>query len=143
MAARSEAPTRCTRWCRCRPVFRWRGAPSARQGRATPHTWRRASWRLAMRPSPRGLSPSGRSRPLALSSASTPGPITLARRLGADARAMIDRYALPEMRDVFSERRKLELWLRIELLATEALNAAGLVPDGDWERIRTALQEAA
>ena len=31
---------------------------------------------------------------------------------------MIDRYALPEMRDVFSERRKLELWLRIELLAT-------------------------
>ena len=56
---------------------------------------------------------------------------------------MIDRYALPEMRDVFSERRKLELWLRIELLATEALNAAGVVPDGDWERIRTALREAA
>jgi len=55
---------------------------------------------------------------------------------------MIDRYALPEMRDVFSERRKLELWLRIELLATEALNAAGIVPDGDWERIKTALQGA-
>jgi adenylosuccinate lyase len=55
---------------------------------------------------------------------------------------MIDRYALPEMRDVFSERRKLELWLRIELLATEALNAAGVVPDGDWERIKTALQAA-
>ena len=53
---------------------------------------------------------------------------------------MIDRYALPEMRDVFSERRKLELWLRIELLATQALNAAGVVPDGDWERIKTALQ---
>ena len=56
---------------------------------------------------------------------------------------MIDRYALPEMRDVFSERRKLELWLRIELLATEALNGAGVVPDGDWERIREALQEVA
>jgi adenylosuccinate lyase len=55
---------------------------------------------------------------------------------------MIDRYALPEMRDVFSERRKLELWLRIELLATEALNAAGIVPDGDWERIKRALQAA-
>jgi len=55
---------------------------------------------------------------------------------------MIDRYALPEMRDVFSERRKLELWLRIELLATEALNAAGVVPDADWERIKTALQAA-
>ncbi|TMB50724.1 MAG: adenylosuccinate lyase [Chloroflexi bacterium] len=55
---------------------------------------------------------------------------------------MIDRYALPEMRDVFSERRKLELWLRIELLATEALNAGGIVPDGDWERIKTGLQGA-
>jgi len=44
------------------------------------------------------------------------------------------------MRDVFSERRKLELWLQIELLATQALNAAGVVPDGDWERIKTALQ---
>jgi adenylosuccinate lyase len=55
---------------------------------------------------------------------------------------MIDRYALPEIRDVFSERRKLELWLRIEMLATEALNAAGVVPDGDWQRIKTALQGA-
>jgi len=55
---------------------------------------------------------------------------------------MIDRYALPEMREVFSERRKLELWLRIELLATEALNAAGIVPDGDWERIKTSLGSA-
>ena len=48
----------------------------------------------------------------------------------------------PEMREVFSERRKLELWLRIELLATEALNAAGIVPDGDWERIKTSLGSA-
>ncbi|HTE66405.1 MAG TPA: lyase family protein, partial [Candidatus Binatia bacterium] len=49
---------------------------------------------------------------------------------------MIDRYALPELRELFGERRKLELWLRIELLAAEAMNAAGLVPDDDWERIR-------
>jgi len=55
---------------------------------------------------------------------------------------MIDRYALPEMREVFSERRKLELWLRIELLATEAWNAAGVVPEGDWERIKMGLQSA-
>ena len=51
---------------------------------------------------------------------------------------MIDRYALPELRELFSERRKLELWLRIELLAVEALNAAEVVPDEDWERIRAA-----
>ena len=42
---------------------------------------------------------------------------------------MIDRYALPELRELFGERHKLELWLRIELLAAEALHAAGVVPD--------------
>ena len=51
---------------------------------------------------------------------------------------MIDRYALTELREIFGERRKLELWLRIELLAVEALNRAGVVPDTDWERIRIA-----
>jgi adenylosuccinate lyase len=50
---------------------------------------------------------------------------------------MIDRYALPELRELFSEQRKLDLWLRIELLAVEARHAAGLVPDDDWERIRS------
>jgi len=49
---------------------------------------------------------------------------------------VIDRYALPELREIFSEQRKLELWLRIELLAVEALNRDGIVPDADWERIR-------
>ncbi len=51
---------------------------------------------------------------------------------------MIERYALPELRELFSERRKLELWLRIELLAVEALNAAEVIPDDDWDRIRLA-----
>ena len=54
---------------------------------------------------------------------------------------MIDRYALPELRDLFGERRKLELWLRIELLATEALHEAGVVPEGDWQRIQEAAGE--
>ena len=54
---------------------------------------------------------------------------------------MIDRYALPELREIFGERRKLELWLRIEILAVEALHAAGIVPTADWERIRTAATE--
>ena len=49
---------------------------------------------------------------------------------------MIDRYALPELREIFGEQRKLELWLRIELLAVEAMHAAGVVPTDDWERIR-------
>jgi adenylosuccinate lyase len=49
---------------------------------------------------------------------------------------MIDRYALPELRELFSEQHRLDLWLRIELLAVEARHAAGLVPDDDWDRIR-------
>ncbi len=56
---------------------------------------------------------------------------------------MIDRYALPELRTAFGERRKLELWLRIELLVVEALHDAGVVPDADWERIRTATADGA
>jgi adenylosuccinate lyase len=52
---------------------------------------------------------------------------------------VIDRYALPELRELFGERHKLDLWLRIELLATEAWKDAGVVPEEDWERIRTAV----
>jgi adenylosuccinate lyase len=54
---------------------------------------------------------------------------------------MIDRYALPELRDIFSERRKLELWLRIELLALEALRDAGVVPEADYRRVVEAAGE--
>ena len=52
---------------------------------------------------------------------------------------MIDRYALPELRDIFGEQHRLDLWLRIELLAVEALRDAGIVPDDDFERIRDAV----
>jgi adenylosuccinate lyase len=54
---------------------------------------------------------------------------------------VIDRYALPELREVFGERRRLETWLRIEVLAVEALHAGGVVPTDDWERIRDAATE--
>jgi adenylosuccinate lyase len=54
---------------------------------------------------------------------------------------MIDRYALPELREIFGEGRKLELWLRIELLALEGLREAGVVPEGDYERIRAGVGE--
>jgi adenylosuccinate lyase len=54
---------------------------------------------------------------------------------------VIDRYALPELRELFGERRKLQLWLRIEVLAAEALAAEGVIPAGDWERIRKELAD--
>ncbi|MGH2445357.1 MAG: adenylosuccinate lyase [Candidatus Limnocylindria bacterium] len=54
---------------------------------------------------------------------------------------MIDRYALPELREIFGEQHRLNLWLRIELLAVEALRDAGIVPEADFERIRGAADE--
>jgi adenylosuccinate lyase len=49
---------------------------------------------------------------------------------------MIQRYSRPAMREIWSEGNKMALWLRIELLATEALADAGVVPRGDFEVIR-------
>src|SRR3989442_13328636 len=41
---------------------------------------------------------------------------------------MIERYSRPRMREIWSEHRKLETWLQIELLASQALCAQGLFP---------------
>jgi adenylosuccinate lyase len=49
---------------------------------------------------------------------------------------MIQRYSRPEMREIWSEQRKLEIWLQIELLASEALCASGLVPKRDLARMK-------
>src|SRR5262249_13773818 len=46
--------------------------------------------------------------------------------------AMIQRYSRQEMREIWTEQRKLEIWLQIELLASEALVAEGLVPKKDF-----------
>src|SRR5690242_15469609 len=49
---------------------------------------------------------------------------------------MIQRYSRPAMREIWSEQRKLEIWLRIELLASEALCETGLVPKQDLEQMK-------
>ncbi len=49
---------------------------------------------------------------------------------------MIQRYSRPVMREIWSEQRKLEIWLQIELLASEALCAQGLVPKKDLTRMK-------
>ncbi|MFM8530222.1 MAG: adenylosuccinate lyase [Ilumatobacteraceae bacterium] len=49
---------------------------------------------------------------------------------------MIPRYALPEMESVFGDQSKYSRWLEIELLATQAHAAHGLVPGGDADRCR-------
>jgi adenylosuccinate lyase len=49
---------------------------------------------------------------------------------------MIQRYSRAEMRDIWSEQRKLEIWLQIELLASEALAKQGLVPKKDFAQMK-------
>jgi adenylosuccinate lyase len=49
---------------------------------------------------------------------------------------MIQRYSRAEMREIWTEQRKLEIWLQIELLAAEALVAEGLVPPADFAQMK-------
>jgi adenylosuccinate lyase len=50
---------------------------------------------------------------------------------------VIPRYTLPEMAEVWSDEAKLRHWLRIEILACEAWNRLGRIPDEDLDMIRT------
>jgi adenylosuccinate lyase len=49
---------------------------------------------------------------------------------------VIERYTRPEMGAVWSERRKLETWLQVELAVVDVLAAQGVVPDEDAAEIR-------
>jgi len=49
---------------------------------------------------------------------------------------MIERYCRPEMAAVWSDERRLALWLEVELAATRAREGRGEVPMGTTERIR-------
>jgi adenylosuccinate lyase len=49
---------------------------------------------------------------------------------------MITRYSRPEMRTIWTDENKLRLWLQIELLASEALAAEGVVPKADVAKIK-------
>ena len=40
------------------------------------------------------------------------------------------------MREIWTEQRKLEIWLQIELLASEALSDAGIVPKKDFAQMK-------
>jgi adenylosuccinate lyase len=52
--------------------------------------------------------------------------------------AMIDRYTLPAMGEVFSEAHKYALWCKVETLVLEAQAAAGTVPAAAVEPVRAA-----
>jgi adenylosuccinate lyase len=50
---------------------------------------------------------------------------------------MITRYSRPEMRAIWTDENKLRIWLQIELLASEALVAEGIVPRKDFLKIKS------
>ena len=50
---------------------------------------------------------------------------------------MIPRYSLPEMEAVFSDESRFGRWVEIELLATEAHSALGIVPASDAATCRS------
>jgi adenylosuccinate lyase len=49
---------------------------------------------------------------------------------------MLPRYSRPEMREIWSEQRKLEIWLQIELLAAEALHRNGTIPRAEFLQMK-------
>jgi adenylosuccinate lyase len=49
---------------------------------------------------------------------------------------MIDRYTRPEMAAFWTDQRKYEIWLEIEVLACEAMAEQGLIPADDAKTIR-------
>ncbi|HXJ61132.1 MAG TPA: adenylosuccinate lyase [Verrucomicrobiae bacterium] len=49
---------------------------------------------------------------------------------------MILRYSRPAMREIWTDENKLTLWLRIEMLAAEALVKEGVIPQADFTRIK-------
>lgn len=49
---------------------------------------------------------------------------------------MIARYTRPEMRAIWTDANKLSIWLKIELLASEALVKEGVVPKADFNRLK-------
>jgi adenylosuccinate lyase len=51
---------------------------------------------------------------------------------------MIERYTRSEMGWIWSERRKLEAWLEVELAVCEVLAERGVIPPADIEALRNA-----
>jgi adenylosuccinate lyase len=49
---------------------------------------------------------------------------------------MIDRYSRPELRALWSDQRRYDTWLEVELAACVAMEAQGSVPKGTAERVR-------
>lgn len=49
---------------------------------------------------------------------------------------MIERYSFPEISDIWSDKNRFSIWLKIEILAAEALAKEGIVPESSLETIK-------
>ena len=49
---------------------------------------------------------------------------------------MIDRYSLSPLREIWEEKNRISIWLRIEILVCEALSREGIVPEEALKEIR-------
>src|ERR1041385_1867573 len=49
---------------------------------------------------------------------------------------VIDRYSRPQMSQIWSDERKYQIWLEIEVLACEAMAQLGQIPKEDAAEIR-------
>ncbi len=49
---------------------------------------------------------------------------------------MIERYTLPEIAEIWSDKNRFKIWLEIEILAVEALVKQGIVPASAFEKIK-------
>src|SRR5690606_23920910 len=63
--------------------------------------------------------------------ASPAPPRAALRDLGACEASMIPRYSLPEMSAVWSDERKFELWLEVEVAVVQAWGDQGVIPAED------------
>ncbi|MBM3957163.1 MAG: adenylosuccinate lyase, partial [Gemmatimonadetes bacterium] len=51
---------------------------------------------------------------------------------------MIERYSRPQMKRIWSEDNTFDLWLKVEVAASEAFADLGVIPPADMARIRKA-----
>src|ERR1700681_2000751 len=50
---------------------------------------------------------------------------------------MIERYALPEIKKIWSDENKYSIWLKIEILACEANAKLGIIPKVSLMKIKS------
>ena len=49
---------------------------------------------------------------------------------------MIERYSLPEIANIWSDENRFSIWLKIEILAVEALSNVGIIPKSALANIK-------